>query len=532
MCIALAQIRTTVGDVQANVDCIVAAASKARDEQQADLLVCPQLAVSGFPPHDLLLRRGMPAAVDRAMQRLADTIRGIVVVVGYPQYADGAIYNAAAVIGDGRIQKTYRKRQLSAAGAFDECRYFRAGEQSCSVELNGAQLGILIGDEIHAPRFGAPSRGAEVSAFLHLDAAPFTADEDRSAFVGRCAAARGVPILSANCVGGQDELVFAGDSVVMDAHGKPKLRLPAFAQRVCSVELVDGVVRSGEQAEPDSADARLYTALVRATADYVNDNGFAGVVLGLSGGIDSALALAIAVDALGPERVWAVSMPSRYTADISNSDAAAQATCQQVRYDALPIESLFAGYLDALTDVFAGREVDTTEENLQPRIRGTLLMALSNKFHHLVLAPGNKSEFAVGYSTLYGDMCGGYAPLKDVYKTRVYQLARYRNSIGPVIPERVIRRPPSAELRADQTDAQSLPDYDVLDAVIHAYVELGSSIAEICAMGFEAATVRRIAGLIRRAEYKRQQAPPGPKITGRDFGRGRIYPLTAVYGNI
>lgn len=532
--IAMAQLNFWVGDIDGNVEKILAAAVDARDRLRADLVVFPEMAVLGYPPDDLLLRQGLPAAVDAAMARIASEVQGITAVVGFPEYAGESLYNAAAIVRDGKRLATYRKRCLPNYGVFDERRHFSPGESPCVVEVAGSLIGISICEDIWEQGPTAAARAAGATMLVNLNASPFHIGKgaEREAVLAARARANDLPIVYVNCVGGQDELVFDGRSMACDAHGEITMRAPAFAE---GVFLAEAAPPADDNAAPDSAapeEALAYDALVLATRDYVERNGFPGVLIGLSGGIDSALALAIAADALGAERVWAVAMPSRYTADISNQDAAAQAKLLGVRYDELPIERVFQGYLDQLAPLFAARAEDTTEENLQSRIRGALLMALSNKFNYLVLATGNKSEMAVGYATLYGDMCGGFAPLKDVYKTWVYRLARLRNTRSPAIPQRVIARPPSAELRADQLDADSLPPYDELDPIIEAYVEQGRSIADIAGEGHEEAVVRRVAWLVRRAEYKRRQAAPGPKLTRRAFGRDRRYPITAVYGDL
>lgn len=534
--LVLAQINLWVGDVDGNAELIVRAAHRARDELQADLVLFPELALLGYPPDDLLLRSGMPPRVRAGLNRIRDEVRGVGVVVGFPEYTADGIYNAVAVLRDGQRIAGYRKEELPNYGVFDEKRHFRAGDAPCVFDLDGLPVGVTICEDIWEPMPARRARSAGARLLANVNASPFTIGKslEREEQLRARAEETGLPIVYVNCVGGQDELVFDGDSLVYDPDRGVIFRAPLFEEKLYAVDFD----RNGRLLEtppiapvPDDAEV-IYRALVQAVRDYVNRNGFPGALVGLSGGIDSALTLVIAVDALGPERVRAVSMPSRYTADISKTDAREEAQCLGVRFDELVIEPLFNAYLDSLHPLFEGREPDLTEENVQSRIRGTLLMALSNKFGHLVLATGNKSEMAVGYATLYGDMAGGFAPLKDVYKTWVYRLANYRNSVSAAIPERVITRPPSAELRADQRDTDSLPDYAVLDAIVEAYVEDSRSIAEICDMGYPEEEVRKVAGLVRRAEYKRRQAPPGPKITRRAFGRDRRYPITAVYGDV
>lgn len=533
--IALAQVQFWVGDVDGNVERMLARVATARDAG-ADLIAFPELALLGYPPDDLLLRSGLPAAVARGLERLAGAAQGIAIVLGHPQFADGACYNAASVLADGRLQATYRKQRLPNYGVFDEKRHFRAGREPCVVAIKGRRIALSICEDAWGPQPAAQAKAAGAELLLNINASPFALG--KAALRRQTLAARvaetGLPLLYVNCVGGQDELVFDGDSMYLAADGRVQALGQCFTEALLYVEVQpDGSLSSADgSAQPMPDEALVYQALVCGIRDYVNRNGFKGVLLGLSGGIDSALTLALAADALGPERVWAVGMPSRYTADISVTDAAEQARNLGVRYEEIPIEPLIDAFGTALSTQLAGTEPDITEENLQSRSRGLLLMALSNKFQHMVLATGNKSEMATGYATLYGDMCGGFAPLKDVYKTWVYRLANYRNTQGVVIPERVITRAPSAELRADQVDQDSLPPYDELDAIIRAYVEGNHSSAQIVAQGFDAATVQRVTGMIRRNEYKRRQAPPGPKVTPCAFGRERRYPLTAVYGEL
>jgi len=535
--VAMAQLNVWVGDIGGNADQMIEAASVARDRDGADIVAFPEMALLGYPPDDLLLRRGLPAAIEATLARLTDEIVGITAIVGYPEYVGETIYNAAVVLRDGERVGHYRKQCLPNYGVFDERRHYQPGDAPCVFELDGRQVGVTICEDIWEKGPSAQARTAGAELLINLNASPFHADKqaERERLLTERARANDMAICYVNCVGGQDELVFDGRSCAVNARGAITLRAPAFESGVFALDWpADAHDDPGSNgiAELPSAEALIYDALVRATRDYVDRNGFPGALIGASGGIDSALAMAVAADALGGERVWAVSMPSRYTADISNTDAAEQARRMGVRYDELPIEDGFSALLDTLAPLFGEREPDTAEENLQSRIRGALLMSLSNKFGHVVLATGNKSEMAVGYATLYGDMCGGFAPLKDVYKTWVYRLARFRNTRGNVIPDRVITRPPSAELRDDQADTDTLPDYDLLDPIIEAYVERGESIEGICAEGYAEADVRQAAGLIRRNEYKRRQAAPGPKVTRRAFGRDRRYPITAIYGDL
>jgi len=534
--LALAQLNLWVGDVEGNVGRIIAAAVKARDELKADLVACPELSLIGYPPDDLLLRSGIPALIEAGVQRLLREVRGITLVVGLPEYEGGLVggelYNAALVIRDGAVIARYRKQQLPNYGVFDERRHFTPGDACCVFEVKGHRIGLTICEDAWFAGPSAQAKAAGAELLLNINASPWNRGkrEQRDAVLRARATENGLPVAYVNCVGGQDEVVFDGDSQLVRADGVQAFSAPQFEEDVYAVTLRDGVW-SGATAPLLGDEAETYAALVAATRDYVTRNGFPGALVGMSGGVDSALVAAIAADALGADKVWGVSMPSRYTLDMSNDDARLEAEALGIRYLKLPIEPAFTAFNATLAETFAGRKADLTEENLQSRSRGVLLMALSNKFGHIVLTTGNKSEMAVGYATLYGDMCGGFAPIKDVYKTLVYRLSRWRNTVSPVIPERVLTRAPSAELRENQTDQDSLPPYDVLDAILEAYVENSRSIAEIVAAGFDEATVRRVAGLVRRSEYKRRQAPPGPKVTRCAFGRERRYPITAIYGD-
>ncbi|MGQ0697101.1 MAG: NAD+ synthase [Panacagrimonas sp.] len=531
--IVAAQLNFWVGDVEGNVDKMIAAARRARDELQADLIAFPELALLGYPPDDLLLRSGLPPVVEAGLDRICRDVHGIHMIVGHPEYAEEGLYNAATIFRDGQLVRRYRKRLLPNYGVFDEKRHFLPGQSACVFDIKGIPVGLCICEDIWGPQAADESRDLGARMLININASPFALGKsaEREAVLKARGAETGLPILYVNMVGGQDDLLFDGDSMAVNCSRDIAFRAPAFEEDLFLVEFDKRGVR-GSICETASSDAVIYRGLVQSVRDYVNRNGFPGALIGLSGGIDSALIAAIAADALGADRVWGVSLPSRYTLDMSNDDARIEAESLGIRYSVLPIEPTFEALNATLAETFSGRAVDITEENMQSRSRGVLLMALSNKFGHVVLTTGNKSEMAVGYATLYGDMCGGFAPIKDVYKTLVYRLAVYRNTISPVIPERVIVRPPSAELRPDQKDSDSLPPYEVLDPILEAYVEDSRSITEIIAMGFDAATVKRVAALVRRSEYKRRQAPPGPKVTRRAFGRERRYPLTAVYGDV
>lgn len=533
--LAAAQINLWVGDIEGNVGRIIEAARHARDELKADLVACPELSMLGYPPDDLLLRTALPRAIEEGVARLLREVHGITLVVGLPEFLPEGRYNAAWVIRDGAVIARYRKQLLPNYGVFDEKRHFLAGDGTAAVfDLRGVPVGVCVCEDVWGPEPAAAAKAAGARLLININASPYDLSKhhDRVEVLRARTAETGLPILYVNMVGGQDELVFDGGSLGINGDGAVAFRAPVFEDGVYVAGFNGRFV--GQIAAEEPEEAAVYKGLVRATRDYVQRNGFPGALIGLSGGIDSALVAAIAADALGPEKVWTVALPSRYTAGMSNDDARLQAERLGLRHSVLPIETAFGAFNQTLAETFAGRDADITEENLQSRCRGVLLMALSNKFGQVVLTTGNKSEMAVGYATLYGDMCGGFAPIKDVYKTLVYRLARYRNSLGDgeVIPERVITRPPSAELRPDQKDSDSLPPYEVLDPILEAYVEDCRSIAEIVAMGYDQATVQRVAALVRRSEYKRRQAPPGPKVTRRAFGRERRYPITAVYGDL
>jgi NAD+ synthase (glutamine-hydrolysing) len=530
MKLAIAQINCTLGDLSGNAAKILDYAARAR-QQGAELMLAPELGLCGYSPEDLLLREGFYEACDAALRDLAWQVQGIAVVVGHPLAADGKRYNAASVLKDGKIAATYRKHDLPNDSVFDEARYFKAGEAPCVFELGGIRFGLNICADIWERGAAEIARDAGAQVLLVPNASPYHLDKHLSRYsVARERIAEtGIPLVYGNMVGGQDELVFDGGSFVMDADGTLTHAFPAFEERLCMVELRDGKPLPGEKmADPEPVET-IYRALCMGVRDYIGKNNFPGVILGLSGGIDSALTLAVAVDALGADKVRAVMMPSPYTAQISLDDAAEMARILGVRYDVLDIRPAFESYLSTLAQQFQGLAQDTTEENLQARIRGNLLMAISNKTGALVLTTGNKSEMTVGYCTLYGDMAGGFAVLKDVSKTWVYRLSHYRNGQGRVIPERIITRAPSAELRPDQTDQDSLPSYDVLDGIMACYVENNQSIPEIVAQGFAESDVRRVVKLIRIAEYKRRQAPVGVRITGRGFGKDWRYPITVRY---
>jgi NAD+ synthase (glutamine-hydrolysing) len=528
MRIAIAQLDLVVGAIEANARRVI---ETARDlaGQGVDLVLFPELTLTAYPPEDLLLRADCQQRVDAALAGIREAVGGVTLVLGYPGLRDGRRYNLAGVLRDGELLAEYRKRELPNYSVFDEKRYFAAGEGCVVFEQQGVRLALAICEDVwfDAPVADAAAAGAQV--VLNLNASPFHRGKvaERERQVARLAARHGVAVVYANQVGAQDELVFDGASFVCDADGHTVVRCAQFreAAEVFTLSQAGRPLAGPRQPRLEPLE-EVYQALVLGVRDYVRKNGFPGVVLGLSGGIDSALTLAIAVDALGARQVEAVLMPSRYTADISNQDAAEQARRMGVAHQTIPIEPAFQAFLGMLEDAFAGREPDVTEENIQARCRGLLLMAISNKTGRMLLTTGNKSEMSVGYATLYGDMNGGFAPLKDVPKTLVYALARWRNRETEVIPERVIVRPPSAELRPDQKDSDSLPDYDRLDEIIERFVEQDQSVERIVAeTGFDIAEVERITRMVIRNEYKRRQAPPGVRISQRAFGRDRRYPI-------
>jgi len=528
--VVMAQLNLKVGDIHGNVDRIIAAAGEARDQLGGDLIVFPELSLCGYPPEDLLLRSSMQRRIEQGLQRIRVEVAGIHVLVGFPWLEEGRRYNACAVYRDGAELAFYRKQQLPNYRVFDEKRYFEPGDSAAVFDYQGVAIGVTICEDIWFAEPMARARAAGAQLMLNLNASPFHGGKqpEREAVVGERAREGGMPVVYVNQVGGQDELVFDGHSFVVDAQGQVSQRAPAFVEGLYPV-IIDEALQPqpAELAPVASLEASVYDALVLGVRDYVRKNGFKGVVLGLSGGIDSALVLAVAVDALGAEQVEAVMMPYHYTAQISLDDAEAEARTLGVRYSVLPIAPMVEAFQATLAGEFAGLGRDTTEENLQARCRGTLLMAISNKKGYLVLTTGNKSEMAVGYATLYGDMAGGFDVLKDVPKTLVFRLCEYRNRAGEVIPQRVIDRPPSAELSPDQKDEDSLPPYPVLDEILRLYVEQDLSAVDIVAAGFDEETVRRVLRLVDLNEYKRRQAAVGARVTQRGFGRDRRYPITS-----
>ncbi|MFO1243681.1 MAG: NAD+ synthase [Ramlibacter sp.] len=548
--LCVAQLNFVVGDMPGNARKIVEAA-RAAYADGARLLLTPELSICGYAAEDLFLRPAFIAACDDAVNEVARALaglKGMTVVVGHPTGGDRRTrsvavqqrHNAASVLRDGAVIATYAKRELPNYQVFDERRYFTPGTGSCVFEVEGVKVGLLICEDawFEAPAQAAKDAGAELLAVIN--ASPFHVGKggEREDTMRERVRACGLPLVYAHLVGGQDEVVFEGRSFAINADATLAGRAPSFKENLFAarVESAQGAIKIVATTEPaGTEDADLWDALVLGVRDYIGKNGFPGAILGLSGGIDSALVLAVAVDALGRDRVRAVMMPSPYTADISWIDAREMARRLGVRYDEISIVPQFEAFKAALAGEFAGRAEDTTEENIQARIRGTLLMALSNKFGSIVLTTGNKSEMATGYCTLYGDMAGGFAVIKDVLKTRVFRLAHWRNAHDPYgtganpIPERIITRPPSAELRPDQKDQDSLPPYEVLDAILERYMENDQSAAEILAAGFARADVDRVTRLIKINEYKRRQAPVGIRVSHRSFGKDWRYPITSKF---
>jgi NAD+ synthase (glutamine-hydrolysing) len=534
--IALAQLDLLVGDVHGNATRVINTARQARADLNADLVLFPELSLSGYPPEDLVFHRGFRRQIEAGLAKVREEVQDVSVMIGFPEYAGKAIYNSAALISGGMVAAIHRKAELPNYKVFDEKRYFQPGAQPSVVDVQGFRCGLLVCEDIWEPEEAQMARSDGAELLIVINASPYEIHKQRERET--VARARvldvGLPMAYVNMIGGQDELIFDGNSFVMNAEGVVVMRAPAFIEGTYFVDFVREsrgrvVPQPGHIESELSDEASVYGALVVGVRDYVNKHGFPGVVMGLSGGIDSALTLAIAVDALGADRVHAVMMPSRYTSSMSLDDAQEQARLLGVEYSLLSIESMFEATLATLKNEFAGRPPDATEENIQSRCRMLLLMGISNKTGKMLLTTGNKSEMAVGYATLYGDMAGGFAPIKDCSKMLVYRLAAYRNAGGRVIPQRVIDRPPSAELRLDQKDSDSLPSYEVLDAILEAFIEEDLSVDEIVARGFDRTTVGRVLDLVKRNEYKRRQAPPGVRVSRRAFGRDWRYPITNGY---
>ena len=529
MKIAVAQINTTVGDFEGNAARIRQAIDAARSAG-AKLVVTPEMSLSGYPAEDLWLRDDFCDQCAAELMKLAPYCTDIAVIVGYPHREGRTRYNAAAVMKGGRIERFYFKQRLPNYKVFDEKRYFEVGDRPCVFELEGRKVGLTVCEDLWFPEPAAQAKAAGAQILISINASPFhrTQQADRYQKMGARVKENKIPLLYVHGVGGQDEIVFDGASFALDAKGMLTYQAESFRETVEMVDFEGDAVR-GPMAPPLTEEETIYRALMTGTRDYVEKNHFPGVLLGLSGGIDSALVLAICVDALGPERVHAVMMPSDYTASMSVEDSREMVRIHGCKYTEIAINPIFKAFRAQLAPSFKDTQEDKTEENLQSRIRGTLLMALSNKFGSIVVTTGNKSEMATGYCTLYGDMAGGFAVVKDIVKTLLYRIANWRNSKGLVIPQRVIDRPPSAELAPGQTDQDTLPPYEVLDAVVERYMERDMSAEQIATAGYDMETVRRVVRMIQVNEYKRRQAPPGVRITPRSFGKDWRYPITSGF---
>lgn len=531
--IVMAQLNFMVGDIEHNTDKIINAANTARDKFQADLIVFPELAITSYPPEDLLLRPGLYLRVENQLEKLCNTVKDIDIIVGFPEKVGDNRYNAAAYIREGKIIAKYYKHILPNYSVFDEQRYFVENEDPCVINIKGIPTAITICEDLWHPEPMRQAKNQGAKLMISINASPFDIlkSNERLKIIGDRAKEGNMPIIYVNLIGGQDELIFDGGSIVLSEKGDVVYQAPFFEESLEKISIsVDPVKIISQQSQPNqSNEERIYRALVLGVRDYIEKNKFPRAVIGLSGGIDSALTLCIAVDAIGADRVEAVMMPSRYTSELSHDVAKEQAEILEVEYNIIPIDTIFQTFLDELRDEFKGYSKDTTEENLQARCRGIILMAISNKKNAIVLSTGNKSELSVGYATLYGDMVGGFCMLKDISKTWVYKLADYRNSIKRVIPQRVIDRPPTAELAPNQLDADALPPYHLLDAILERYVEKDQSLQEIIAAGFESDMVHKVAKMVNRNEYKRRQAPVGVRISQKAFGRDRRYPITSAY---
>ncbi len=534
--IAMAQLDMLVGDITKNTQSVIDAANQARDHERADVVVFPELTLTGYPPEDLLLRASLDPRIESALAKILAEVRDIYVVVGYPRRIDGELFNCAGVIYQGQLLVEYAKQKLPNFLVFDDKRYFSEGREAGLVDIKGVKVGLSICEDIWHPEPIAQAKAAGAELILNLNASPYHIEKmgEREALLHQRATEVTLPIVYVNYMGAQDELVYEGGSFVVNAKGEKIMQAPWFEAGLYCIDMIVDDSQpnkvepvAGAIAPALGVEASVYQAMVLGLRDYITKNRFKGIVLGLSGGIDSALSLAVAVDAIGADRVQAVMMPYTYTSSISLHDAEEEANLLGVKYSVLPIESMVSAFTDVLAPEFEGYGKDTTEENLQARTRGVTLMAISNKKGYMVLTTGNKSEMAVGYATLYGDMVGGYSVLKDVFKTLVFKLCRYRNTLGYVIPERVITRPPSAELAPDQKDEDSLPSYDILDEILRMYIEEDQSADAILATNkFDRDTVYRVLRLVDVNEYKRRQSPTGVRITARGFGRDRRYPIT------
>ncbi len=532
--ISLAQINYLVGDIEGNAQLIVEAAIEARDHKSADIIVFTELSITGYPLEDLLFRPSLLKRVENAIVEIQNVVKDVYIILGAPTKEGEQLFNSALILFNGEVIAIYHKHQLPNYEVFDEKRYFSQGNTACVVDINNVKVGITICEDIwfFEPMKMSKEAGAELIVNLNASPYQYNKNQQRIDVLRERITEQKLPVVYVNQVGGQDELVFDGESLCLSKGGDLLMQAPAFETGIFNIQYSKkerDLVKSTCLSEPLGKHASIYQALVLGVKDYVVKNQFKSIVLGLSGGIDSALTLSIAVDALGPENVHAIMMPFRYTSHISIEDSQALANSLDVKLDEISIEQPFNALMNSLEPLFTGMPSDVTEENIQSRIRGVLLMAISNKTGSMLLTTGNKSEMSVGYATLYGDMAGGFAPLKDVSKTLVYELANYRNTIKQVIPERVISRAPSAELAPDQIDQDSLPAYEILDPILEKFVELDYTPEEIVADGFDGDVVGRVVKMVLRNEYKRRQAPPGVKITSRAYGKDRRYPITSGF---
>lgn len=539
MRIAIAQINLIVGDIKSNMDKIIHYIKEARGQHQAELIIFPELSITSYPPDDLLLRPKFLHLANQALHEIINNSIGINILISYPELNNGKIFNSLSYIHKGKIHATYHKKDLPNYGVFDDKRYFTAGNETIIIDLDSVPAALSICEDLWSPDHAKSAADSGAKLLINVNASPYHSEilEQRKTLLKQRVKETGLNIIYVNLVGGQDEVVFDGGSMIINSSGEIVFQAPQFNEGLYIIEVEHNGPDLKFQCnqEPTSQLSKLesiYKSLVLGVKDYIRKNGFKGAIIGLSGGIDSALTLAIAVDALGANNIEVLLMPSRYTAEMSIDDAKSMAETLSVSYHIIPIEKPFTAFTEVLTPVFADLPEDVTEENIQARCRGILLMAISNKTGKLVLTTGNKSEMAVGYATLYGDMAGGFAPLKDVSKTLVYELSNWRNTQEIIIPQRIIDRPPSAELRPDQKDEDSLPAYNILDDILERYIELDQSPEQIISAGFNAEVVEDVIKLVDRNEYKRRQAAPGVKITKRAFGRDRRYPITSGYREI
>lgn len=532
--IVAAQINTLVGDVFGNAEKIIQNSIRARDEHKADLIIFPEMTLTGYPPEDLLLRPELYKRVNQAINLIKRKVKNIRMIIGFPEEIQNKKYNAAALIFNGKIITKYHKQELPNYGVFDEKRYFTAGNKIATFKLKNRKIAISICEDLWFPKVMQEAKKARAELILSINASPFDMNKplQREQIMQQRVREGKIPIIYVNAIGGQDELVFDGGSMVLNSEGNVTQRAEHFIETLMPIELnlAKKITPIAANLLPIcSLEERVYKALVLGVKDYIEKNHFKGVIIGLSGGIDSALTLAIAVDAIGSNRIETLYMPSRYSSKLSEAIAQELANTLKVKLTNISIEPIFNSFLQSLQQEFAGLTPNTAEENLQARCRGTILMAVSNKKQLIVLSTGNKSENAVGYATLYGDMVGGFCVLKDVPKTLVYKLCEYRNTISPIFSKEVIERPPSAELAPNQKDTDSLPPYQILDEILELYIEKDWSAEKIIAKGFARTTVEKVISLINRNEYKRRQAPPGVRITPKAFGKDRRYPITSGF---